>query len=124
MMYRLLADLVVVVHLAFVLFVLLGAVLVLRNPRCLWLHLPALAWGAWIEFTGRICPLTPLENLLRREGGGAGYATTFIEHYVEPILYPPSLSREAQWLFGAIALAVNVVLYLVVYARHRATRKP
>lgn len=119
MMYRLLADFVVAAHLAFVVFVLMGGLLVLRNRRWLWLHPPALAWGAWIEFTGRICPLTPLENWLRRKGGGPGYASTFIEHYIEPLLYPPSISPRTQWLFAAIVLAINVAVYLVVLRRRR-----
>ena len=92
MIYRLLADAVVLLHLAFVFFVFLGGLLVLRRPRLLWVHLPAVAWGAWVEFTGRVCPLTPLENWLRRRGGGPGYASDFIEHYIEPFLYPPLLS--------------------------------
>jgi hypothetical protein len=118
--YRLLADLVVVVHLAFVCFVFLGGLLAVRRPRWLWLHLPAVAWGAWVEFTGRVCPLTPLENWLRRKGGGPGYASTFIEHYIEPILYPPSLSVKTQWLFAAVVVVFNVGVYLLVLRRRRA----
>jgi hypothetical protein len=117
--FRLLADLTVVVHLAFVLFVLLGGLLVLRRPRVAWLHLPAVAWGAWIEFAGAICPLTPLENWLRTEAGGAAYASSFTERYLLPVLYPASLSRESQWLIGALVLVVNAALYASIARRHR-----
>jgi hypothetical protein len=122
MIYRLLADAVVLLHLAFVFFVFLGGLLVLRRPRLLWVHLPAVAWGAWVEFTGRVCPLTPLENWLRRRGGGPGYASDFIEHYIEPILYPPSLTVKAQWVLGAVVVAANVIVYLAVLRRRRARR--
>jgi Protein of Unknown function (DUF2784) len=123
MLFRLLADAVVVVHLGFVLFVVLGGLLVLRWPRMAWVHLPAAAWGAWIEFAGWICPLTPLENWLRRQGGGPAYATSFVEHYVVPVLYPSALSREIQLALGWLVLAVNVFVYLCVI-RRRASRSP
>lgn len=116
--FRLLADVTVVVHLAFVVFVLLGGLLVVRRPRVAWLHVPAVVWGAWIEFAGWLCPLTPLENWLRMQGGAAAYDSSFVEHYLLPLLYPASLSRELQWVLGSIVIVVNAVLYLVVLRRH------
>jgi hypothetical protein len=119
MALHLLADAVVLLHFAFVLFVLLGGLAVLRWPRVAWVHLPAAGWGAWIEFAGWVCPLTPLENWLRAEGGGPIYATTFVERYVLPVLYPSALTREVQWVLGGVVLAVNLVVYIGV-ARRRS----
>lgn len=119
MVFRLLADVTVIVHLAFVLFVVLGGVLVVRRPRVAWLHVPAVAWGAWIEFAGWLCPLTPLENWLRTQSGATAYDSSFVEHYLLPLLYPASLSRELQWVLGSIVLVINAVLYLVVLRRRR-----
>ncbi|MGD8699270.1 MAG: DUF2784 domain-containing protein, partial [Gemmatimonadales bacterium] len=104
MIYRLLADLVVLVHLAFVVFAVAGAVLVLRWRWVLWLHLPAVVWAALIEFAGWICPLTPLENRLRILSGGAGYRGGFIEHYLLPILYPSGLTRGVQVMLGSFVI--------------------
>jgi hypothetical protein len=117
LIYRALADLVLVVHLAFVLFVVLGGLLVLRLPRLAWLHVPAAVWGVLIEYTGWICPLTPLENSLRERGGGAGYSGGFIEHYIQPVLYPAGLTRGTQIVLGSLALLVNLTAYGVVVAR-------
>ena len=111
MPYRLLADAVLVLHLGFVIFVVLGGLLVLRRPKLIWLHVPAAAWGVLIEFLGWPCPLTPLENHLRRRGGEAGYEGGFIEHYLVTLLYPSGLSRETQWLLGTAVLLINVVIY-------------
>lgn len=121
--YRLLADLLVLVHLAFVLFVVLGGLLVLRWPRLAWLHIPAAAWGAFIEAVGWICPLTPLENLLRRHAGEAGYAGGFIEHYIITLLYPPGLTRNVQFVLTAIVVAVNLAVYAVLFRRWGSARK-
>jgi uncharacterized membrane protein YhhN len=93
MLYRWLADLVVVLHFGFVLFVVGGGLLALRWPRLARVHLPTAVWGVLIEFGGWLCPLTPLENWLRRRSGGAGYAGGFVEHYVLPVLYPSGLTR-------------------------------
>jgi hypothetical protein len=123
MVLRVLADLTVALHLAFVFFVVLGGLLALRWPAAAWLHLPAAAWGAWIEFAGRVCPLTPLENWLRREGGEPVYTSGFVEHYLLPLLYPASLSRELQLVLGAFVLLVNAVIYAIVL-RRRARRAP
>jgi len=118
--YRFLADSVVVIHLGFVLFVVLGGVLVLRRPRLMWLHLPAAAWGALIEFGGWICPLTPLENHLRALGREPGYAGGFVEHYVLAVLYPSGLTRGIQLAIGIFVLAVNGYVYWRVFRRPRA----
>jgi hypothetical protein len=107
MVFQVLADATVVLHLAFVLFVVAGGLLVLRWPRLAWVHLPAAAWGAWVEFAGWICPLTPVENWLRQKSGGAIYSAPFIEHYIIPLLYPAGLSRDLQWWLGGLVLVVN-----------------
>ena len=103
--YGNLATLVVIAHLAFILFVMFGGLLVLRWPRVIWLHVPCFLWGGWIEVSGGICPLTPLENSLRRAAGDSAYAGSFIEHYIVSIIYPAGLTRTLQ-----LALAVGLVL--------------
>lgn len=117
--YRLLADAVVLLHLAFVLFVVAGGLLAFRWRRAPWLHLPALAWGGWIEFSGSICPLTPLETALRRAGGEAGYAGGFVEHYLLPVLYPPGLTNATQWALGIGLLLFNAAVYALLAWRRR-----
>jgi len=119
MPYRLLADAVVVLHLGFVVFVVCGGLLVLWRRWMPFVHLPAAAWGIYIEFSGRICPLTPLENHLRALGGQAPYSGDFVERYLIPVLYPPELSRNVQIALGLIALAVNAGVYLYVWRRGR-----
>lgn len=121
LIHRLLADLVVLLHLAFILFVFLGGLLVLRRPRLAWLHLPAALWGALIEFRGWFCPLTPLENRLRLAAGQEGYATGFVEHYILPVVYPPGLTREVQLVLGAVVVLVNAAAYFWIW-RRRGTR--
>ena len=111
MTYSLLADAVLVAHLVFILFVVFGGFLLGRFPRLAWLQLPAATWGAIIEFGGWICPLTPLENHLRRLAGQAGYEGGFIAHCLVPIVYPEALSREVQWLLGLGVVVVNLVAY-------------
>ena len=122
MIYRGLADLVLVAHFAFVLFVVLGGLLVLRWPRIAWVHVPVALYGATIEFLGFICPLTPLEIWLRRRGGEAGYEGGFIEHYITAALYPTGLTREIQLALGVGVLALNAVVYAVVLRRRRRVR--
>lgn len=117
MIYRALADLVLVIHVAFVLFVVLGGLLVLRWPRVAFLHVPAAVWGVFIEYTGGICPLTPLENSFRQNGGEAGYAGGFIQHYIQPMLYPAGLTPGTQIVLGSVALLINLAAYGVVIAR-------
>ena len=114
-----LTDLVVVVHLGFVLFVLFGGLLILRWPRMIWLHLPAVAWGALIELTGWVCPLTPLENWLRRQAGEEGYAGDFLQQYLLYLLYPDGLTHEIQLVLGIGVLLVNISLYSWVWPRSR-----
>ncbi|MCE2391400.1 MAG: DUF2784 domain-containing protein [Proteobacteria bacterium] len=123
-MALLLADALVVIHTAFVAFALLGGLLALRYRWAPWLHLPALAWGAWVSLAGRVCPLTPLENALRRQAGQQGYEGGFIEHYLVPLLYPPGLTPEQQAALGAALLLVNVAVYGAVLLRaRRVTRR-
>lgn len=117
MPYGLLADVVLVVHLGFVLFVVLGGLLVLRWRGLAWLHVPAAAWGALIEFAGGVCPLTPLEQRFRRLGGEAGYSGEFIDHYVRAVLYPEGLTRSMQFALGAIVLLVNAAIYWMLVRR-------
>lgn len=118
----LLADTVVLLHLAFIAFAVLGGLLVLRWHRAAWLHLPALAWGAFIEFSGGICPLTPLENALRSAAGGAVYSQGFIERYIVPLIYPGELTRELQFVLGGTLVAINVAIYGLVLYRRRPRR--
>ncbi|MDH5315245.1 MAG: DUF2784 domain-containing protein [Gemmatimonadota bacterium] len=119
--FRLLADLIVVLHAAFVLFVVAGAVLVARWPKLLPVHLGCVAWGAYTEFTGTVCPLTPLENHLRRLAGQSGYAGGFIEHYVIPVIYPAGLTPGIQLALGVLAVGVNVVAYTILWRRRHST---
>lgn len=116
------ANLIVAIHFAFVLFVVLGGLLALRWPRIAWVHVPVVIWGALIEFTGWICPLTPLENRLREAAGETGYQGDFIAHYILPMLYPNGLTRQDQLMLGGLALAINVAIYTAVFVRHRRSR--
>jgi hypothetical protein len=115
-----LADLTVAAHLGFVLFVVLGGLLVMRWRWVAYLHIPAALWGAAIELAGGICPLTPLENSLRRQAGSAGYSGGFVEHYILPVLYPSALTRHIQVVLGVLVILVNVAAYLYVFhlSRH------
>ena len=119
-LYGALADAVVAVHFLFVLFVLFGGLLVLRWRWVRWLHLPAAAWGALIEFAGWTCPLTPLEKWLRRQGNGAGYEGGFIEHYILPVLYPRALTRNTQLVLGLVVVLLNLFIYWRVFRRRPA----
>ena len=109
--WRLAADAVVLLHLAFVAFAVAGGLLVLRWRWLALLHLPALAWAAYVEFSGRICPLTPLENALRSAGGSTAYAGGFVEHYLLPLLYPAELTRALQWTLGTGLVVLNLAVY-------------
>lgn len=114
-----LADAVLALHLLFIGFVVFGAALLWRWPRIAWLHLPAALWGAFVEFTGTLCPLTPLENRLREAAGAQGYAGGFVERYLLPLVYPGALTREVQMLLGAGVVLVNVLLYALWLSRRR-----
>ena len=122
MLYRLSADLVLIVHLAFIIFVMLGGLLVLRRPRIIWLHLPAVVWGALSEFLGVLCPLTPLETILRELGGGTGYEGNFIEHFITAVIYPSGLTRGLQIALGFGALLLNMAIYGYWLLRKRRSR--
>lgn len=122
MLYRILADLIVVLHLAFVIFAVLGGLMALRWRRIIYGHIPAALWAVLVEFSGWVCPLTPLENALRVKGGETDYADSFIEHYVLPLLYPAELTRDMQMALGALALAVNLGIYWHISTRRQ--RRP
>ncbi|WP_298232144.1 DUF2784 domain-containing protein [uncultured Azohydromonas sp.] len=109
--YALAAEAVVVLHLLFIGFVVLGAALLPRWPCLVWLHVPALLWGMYVEASGSPCPLTPLENHLRALAGARGYGGGFIEHYLLPLMYPAGLTRELQWMLALGVAGVNVGLY-------------
>lgn len=116
----LLADAVLVLHLLFIVFVVSGALLLWRWPQVVWLHLPAALWGAFVEASGRICPLTPLENRLREAAGAEGYAGGFIEHYLLPLIYPAALTRDIQLMLGGAVVLINLLLYGVwLRGRHK-----
>jgi hypothetical protein len=120
MIYRLFADITLILHFCFVTFVIFGGLLVLRRRFVLWLHLPALIWGVLIEFFGIICPLTTLENYFRGLGGEAGYEGGFIEHYVSALVYW-QLTAETQILLGLALIALNLLIYFFVF-RQTQTR--
>ena len=120
--YLIAADIVAVFHLAFVVFVILGGLGGLWRAKLLWWHFPALLWGVFIEFSGWICPLTPLENHLRLKGGGAGYASGFIDHLVGSVLYPTGLTRSIQLLIGLALLTFNALIYGVVILRQHQSK--
>jgi hypothetical protein len=119
MLSRVLADAVLVLHLAFIAFAVAGGLLALRWRWMPLVHLPALAWAAFVEFSGTICPLTPLENALRAAGGLAGYPGGFVEHYLLPMLYPEELTRTVQSVLGAGLVAFNAFAYFFVWRRRR-----
>jgi Protein of Unknown function (DUF2784) len=118
-LYRLLAGAVVVLHLGFVVFVAAGGLLVWRWRRLAWVHLPAVAWGVWIELSGGICSLTPLENDLRRLGGETAYGGDFVAHYLLPVLYPEGLDRGIQAALAGAVLALNAAAYWRLLRRAR-----
>ncbi len=121
MLFQVLADIVLLLHASFIVFAVFGVLLAIRWPRIVWLHLPACVWAAVLEFFGFICPLTPLENWLRRAGGDAPYAGGFIEHYLVPFVYPPGLNPQLQVLLGVLVVLMNGLLYWYVF-RYRNPR--
>lgn len=124
MAYRLLADLVVVLHGLFVLFVVFGSLLAMRRPSIIWWHLPAALWGVIIELFGWICPLTPLEQYFRERAGQVGYAGGFIDHYLVPLIYPAHLTPGIQKGLGVLVLLINGASYWVLGRRGRLPRFP
>ena len=122
MLSRLAGDLVVVVHFLFIVFVVLGGLLVLRWPRLVYLHIPAALWGALVEIQGWICPLTPLEFHFRQAAGHRVYHQGFVDHYILPLVYPSGLTREVQIVLGVLVLAVNIALYAFIFHRKKLKR--
>ena len=119
MLYRYAAEAVLLLHLLFIAFVVLGSLLTVWRRRVLFIHLPAAAWGAFVELTGRVCPLTSLENTLLIKAGTAGYSESFVEHYLLRIIYPEGLTREIQYILGGLVIVVNVSIYLWLFHRLR-----
>jgi len=115
MHYHFLADLVVLIHFAFIVFAVLGGILTYWWRKALWLHIPVVLWAGWIEFTGGICPLTPLENWLRSRGEQAIYSIDFVGQYILPLVYPEGLTRGIQLVFGAIVVFVNILIYVYIF---------
>lgn len=119
--YRIAAELTLILHLLFIVFVLFGGLLCLHRTRWLWLHLPSVLWGVWIEWSGWICPLTPLENLFRQKASGQGYQGGYVENYLLPLLYPEQLTVSLQWFLGSLVLVVNIAIYYYVNLRRKKT---
>ena len=123
MLYSISADLLVILHLLFIIFVLLGGLLVARWHWLVLLHIPAAVWGALIEYQGWICPLTPMENQLRHAAGEEGYSGGFVEHYILPIIYPDYLTRDIQIGMGTVVIVFNLLVYAWIISRHVRSRK-
>jgi len=121
MVYRIAADSVAVLHFMFILFVVFGGFLAIRWHKVSWFHIPMAVWGALIEFAGWICPLTPLENKLRRASGDSGFAAGFIEEYILPVIYPAGMTRGVQIALGSAVIIINIFIY--GYLLSRRSRK-
>jgi hypothetical protein len=119
MFYLWLADLVVLIHLAFIAFAVLGGLLIIWRRKVLYLHLAAVIWAVWIEFSGGICPLTPLENWLRGQGGQAAYALDFVGNYLMPLVYPPGLTRGIQIVLATMVIFINGLIYGYLFLKHK-----
>ena len=119
MQYSLLADLTLILHAIFIVFVVLGGLLVLWQRRLAWLHIPCALWGILIEYLGWICPLTYLENDLRSAAGSRGYSGGFIDHYLVPLVFPSGLNPEIQVLLGTAVFTINIIIYIAVWRRWR-----
>ena len=118
-MFRVLADGLVVLHLGFILFVIFGGLVVALWPKAIWAHIPCAVWGITIELSGFICPLTSMENYLRLQAGQSAYSGDFIIHYIEPVIYPEGLTRELQVIMALLAFAINAVVYLWLLLKKR-----
>lgn len=123
MFYRIAADLVLLTHFAFIILVVAGALAVFRYPWFAWIHVPVASWGAFVEVTGRICPLTTLENLLRIQAGQEGYANSFVEQYIFPMIYPAGLTRQVQLMLAVVVVALNAIIYATILLRKRKARQ-
>jgi len=118
MLYALGADILLIIHLGFIVFVVLGGFLLLKWHWLIFVHFPAVLWGVMLEFQGWICPLTPLEQTLRQIGGQQGYTGGFIQHYLLPLIYPPALEGDIQFILGMLLILINVIIYLWVILRY------
>ena len=123
MIYRIAADFVLVTHFAFIVLVVAGGLVVFRYAWFAWIHIPAASWGAFVELTGRICPLTTLENVLRIRAGQEGYFDSFIDHYIVPVIYPAGLTRHVQLMLAGLVVAANVAIYATILLRKRKMRE-
>jgi hypothetical protein len=119
MRYSVAADALVIAHLAFIMFVMLGGLLLLKWPRLIYLHLPAVAWGTLVELRGWLCPLTPLEQHYRTLAGETGYSDSFVQHYLLPLIYPAGLTRDVQTLLAMCVITINLVIYAVIYVKYQ-----
>ena len=117
MFFALAADLLIIVHLGFIGFVILGGFMLLKWRWLIFVHLPAVLWGVLLEFQGWICPLTPLEQALRRMSGQQGYTGGFIQHYILPVIYPPALDLDIQLILGVLLILINIIIYLWVFLK-------
>lgn len=122
LIYTVLSDVVVLIHLAFIGFVLVGGVIAAVWPKIIWAHIPCMCWGILVELTGGLCPLTPLEVLLRQRSGQAAYSGDFVIHYIEPLIYPQNLTRELQIVFGTAVIVINLVVYSSLFLARKRIR--
>jgi hypothetical protein len=123
MRFSVAADALVIAHFAFIVFVMLGGLLLLKWPRLVYLHLPAVAWGILVELQGWLCPLTPMEQHYRALAGETGYSGGFVQHYLLPLIYPAGLTREVQTLLAICVITTNLVIYAVIYVKYQRSRR-
>ena len=119
-LYLWLSNLLIIAHLIFIVFVLLGGLLVLHWPKLIWLHVPAIVWGFLVELYGWLCPLTDWENYFRERAGKLVYEGDFIGEYLIPLIYPTNLTREMQYTFAAVVVVVNTIIYFFIWRRRRS----